>query len=161
MPITQERMIAVINAGVDCMQGLDKLSSLIATETKLVHNGQQTAEQALEHLSHSANPAWLLSKPVETKVTLLSEHNYFRRNAGRNRANARWQAGKRAKGRGEEGGKSVPLMELTVFDQISSEASKPDEISFEEAATGMNFEEELRKTEEYARLHPRPKPSGG
>ncbi len=88
MPITQSRMIAVINAGFDYKQGLDTLLDLIAQQKQLLESGAISPADFLNILLPSAKLQFLLNDPVISTVTLLSEEKHFRLHGKRNRKKA-------------------------------------------------------------------------
>lgn len=84
MPITQSRMIALIQAAQDYQRALDQVTEMIEMQRQLVEEGQRTHQQACEILFLSAHAKFLLSQPVESALTILAEARHFKLNQRRN-----------------------------------------------------------------------------
>lgn len=94
MPITQQRMIALINAARDFEQAFDRACQLIDKERL-----ERPGEEGLQSLHFYINSSGLLSHPIDTRLTIEREHHHFRKTY---RYNDR-QALKAAKKRGQGG----------------------------------------------------------
>ena len=86
MPISQSRMIALINSAIDYKQALDKLIDII-------HN--TPPETPSEHLFIFAHLPSLLNDPINTPATIAVEYHHFKHNARRNDRHARKAAVRR------------------------------------------------------------------
>lgn len=99
MPIPQDRVIAIINAGMDYEQALKRLMEFINMEVKDVYLGKQSSSEALDKIAAMDQLFLLLKKPLESPATLKIEYAYFKRNYSRNIAASKWQAKTREKKR--------------------------------------------------------------
>lgn len=73
MPIEQTRVLALIRAGTDAVNGLDLMYETLQRELKLVREHVITPEQALTNLEVMLIPNALLNEPIETRLTLQRE----------------------------------------------------------------------------------------
>ena len=82
MPITQNRIIAVINAATDYQQAHNRIRELIQTQLGHAREGRATALECLEFIAATSihDSAFLLN-PIETTRALEVEREHFRRNA--------------------------------------------------------------------------------
>lgn len=97
MPITQDRMIALLCAAEDLELALQQASESAEASLASAREGKLSAAAALEALAAQlARPQFLLAQPVETLTTLRLERAHFKRNAKRNRAVAEYQRNRRA-----------------------------------------------------------------
>lgn len=95
MPITQDRMIALINAGLDFEQAVATAAGVVAKAVAEFKGGIISAEQALGDIEIRVTRNVLLQQEARSLATLMAERQHFKSNASRNRANAKWQAKKR------------------------------------------------------------------
>lgn len=93
MAITQERIIGILNAAQDYQQALQRLSDAIKDATG--PQAQGSPEDRLSMLSMQSQIVMLLKDPLRSAAILESERVYFKRNARRNIAAAKWQANER------------------------------------------------------------------
>lgn len=78
MPITQQRMIALITAGQDYQQGLQTILDAIAYQAGLVADGRESPANALELIRVTGNLQVLLAHPQDSHLTLAIESRHFR-----------------------------------------------------------------------------------
>ena len=84
MPITQDRMLALIAAGEDYQQALAQARELITTNRNRVLDGQISPQDAINLLSQFIVPELLLKSPSRSESTLYIERKHFNSNAARN-----------------------------------------------------------------------------
>jgi hypothetical protein len=84
MPISQDRMLAVLAAAADYAQGLAQARELVRVELTRAQSGQISPLEALEHLEILVTPAGLLNSPLGSAQVLAVEQEHFRKSAGRN-----------------------------------------------------------------------------
>lgn len=77
MPISQERILAIIGAGEDALQALNAVEAAVANEIESVSAGRLNAGEALGNLSSILRVNLLLSRPVATLVTISAERRHF------------------------------------------------------------------------------------
>lgn len=77
MPISQERMLSLIEAGEDAMAALARGETLVRREVENVAEGRMTAEDALGNIAGMLKSSLLLEHPVATAVTLSTERRHF------------------------------------------------------------------------------------
>lgn len=103
MPITQDRMIALISAGRDYKQALDRVTNAIGANVKRAREGMVSPTEALFELEMYEQVILLLNDPLKSASIIEIEAAYFKRNARRNEAAAAWHKEDReAKARGEK-----------------------------------------------------------
>lgn len=90
MPIKQDRVISIIAAAQDYQQALTRLVGYVQDATGPGAFG--TAQERLDILSSQAQIIILLKDPLHSAGILEAERTYFKRNARRNIAAAKWQA---------------------------------------------------------------------
>lgn len=73
MPITEHRLLALISAGEDALRGLQQVPEILRRETAL----GATPEATLANLKLFLQPDFLLSRPQETRETLLRERQHM------------------------------------------------------------------------------------
>lgn len=101
MPISQARIIALINAGTDFEQALYTAVRLIQSECANHKAGRVAAEGALSNIRNMIQPVGLLSNPLNSPKILALEKRHFEQNARRNNRAAAKMAAKR-KGEGHK-----------------------------------------------------------
>ena len=84
MPISQSRMISLLNAASDYRQALEAACQFIQRQTQEFHDGKCTAEQALFEIERRASPRLALEFPDVSPGTIGIEHYHFRANRARN-----------------------------------------------------------------------------
>lgn len=96
MPITQNRMIAVLNAALDYEQALLTACSLAAQMHEAAATGEKTWQEALDGLRAMLSLRGLLTRPLTSTTTLAVERSHFRRHKMENEAARVRAAEKRA-----------------------------------------------------------------
>lgn len=91
MPITQSRMISLINAALDYQQAFSRAKECIAREHSYATSGVISPEGALHNIESFVQEIGMLSHPVESPLIIASERRHFRANAAKNRASRKWQ----------------------------------------------------------------------
>ena len=84
MPITQSRMISLINASRDCLNALKQMRVEVDHQCTLTHAGEKSATEALETLRIILSMARLLQAPDATLATIAIEGDHFARHKARN-----------------------------------------------------------------------------
>jgi hypothetical protein len=84
MPITQQRMIALITSAQDFREALNLLCDIVTDNAARAERGDITAHQALDTILLNARPPALLSEYGESAVTLTVEARHFRVTARKN-----------------------------------------------------------------------------
>lgn len=94
MPVTQTRIISIINAALDFAQGFKDAKAMVAREARSVQQGKQTPMQAIEAILILMDRAdTFLEDPVGTLTTIETERRHFESRAKSNaKAAARMQA---------------------------------------------------------------------
>lgn len=87
MSITQQRMIEVINAGLDYKIAFETLIKEIDEAHQLAQGGRLSTQVALETI-HAIAGTGLLKKPAASRTALELEYKYFRANWKRNQRQA-------------------------------------------------------------------------
>jgi hypothetical protein len=95
MPITQERVIAILNAAQDYEEALSTALSLTAQFCHAAAKGEKTWQEALEQLRGLHNLRGLLTRPLTSAKTLAVERAHFKKHARENDAAAARAARKR------------------------------------------------------------------
>lgn len=95
MPITQPRMIALINAAADFQQAAESIIGAITDESRNVKAGRLTAEEALYNLN-LLSLRLTLKNPERSFTTLAIESDHFRKNHRRNTRATERKAERRA-----------------------------------------------------------------
>ena len=95
MPITQSRMIALINAANDYKSALETILDSIRTLSASVSQSKTTPAAAFQYLEAMASTRSLLSRPSASPSTIALEHYHFARNHRRNSRVANQQAASR------------------------------------------------------------------
>src|SRR5258708_19099946 len=95
MPITQDRMIALLNAGIDYQQAFDRSIEILKEEFEKGENGEITWEQAAWNMHILVSPTGLLAKPIQSYSIIQVERAHWRSNARRNINAAKRQEQKR------------------------------------------------------------------
>jgi len=91
MPITQARVIAIINAGLDYQQALDKAIAKVSTEVRRVLAKQISAQEAISEISVFCERQWLLLDEASSFATLSMERSHFKSHMKKNESAAKWQ----------------------------------------------------------------------
>ena len=78
MPITQSRMIALINAASDFEEALFQSCRLVRTERQLFKTGNKSAEEALEIIAATLDEKFMLSDPMNSAKVLGIERAHFK-----------------------------------------------------------------------------------
>lgn len=84
MPITQDRMLALLHAAQDYRHALTTIIETIKQHERAVEFGRETMEVAMQVIFAQSNPAVLLTEPEATVATLTIEAKHFKDNAKRN-----------------------------------------------------------------------------
>jgi hypothetical protein len=95
MAITQDRMIAILNAAQDYEQALGKAIGLIQKHAKEAHDGIITWQEAMEATYLMVSVGGLLTRAATTNKTLGAERQHFKAFARRNERAAQRAAEKR------------------------------------------------------------------
>lgn len=77
MPITQDRMIALINAGRDYKQAYESTRAAIELHFTAVQTSQEEPGPALEAIFQHTKPATVLTNISNSASILEVEHSYF------------------------------------------------------------------------------------
>ena len=93
MPITQDRMITLINAARDCQAAVTKLKRVIHFIQSQYELGRSNLEISAE-IESQLKDYFLFTDP-NSPFVIEAEYKYFRRNAKRNAANTAYQWRKR------------------------------------------------------------------
>lgn len=123
MAITQQRMVDVINAGLDYKLAFETLIKEIDEAHELAQGGRITYQVALDTIMHIAGTG-LLKKPASSRTALELEYKYFNSNWKRNVRSTMKQAKRR-----EEAG-IIPRKRKTpsLFIETSVLATQPEAI---------------------------------
>jgi hypothetical protein len=95
MPISQQRMTALIAAGQDYMVGFNNMQRFIARIVERVGHGEITPEHAIGQIQTVLTPLAFVNRPIESERVLEQEHYHFSRNYKRNEREARYAHFKR------------------------------------------------------------------
>lgn len=95
MPITQDRMIAVLNAAQDYEQALQRAVALIRTHAQQAKDGVITWQEAMENTVMLVSAQALLTRTITTNKTLGAERQHFKAFARRNERSAKRMKEKR------------------------------------------------------------------
>lgn len=95
MAITQDRMIAVLNAAQDYEEALSKAIGLIQKHAKEAHEGIISWQEAMEATYLMVSIGGLLTRAATTNKTLGAERQHFKAFAQRNKRAAKRAAEKR------------------------------------------------------------------
>lgn len=95
MPVSQSRIIDLINAALDYKRGLDNLIDHVKADALRAREHPEHAAGLFEGLEAVAQTNTLMEHAERSLATLVVEHEHFRRNARRNDRTARKQAAKR------------------------------------------------------------------
>jgi hypothetical protein len=96
MPITQDRVIAILNAAQDYEQALSRAVGLIRTHAQQAKDGVITWQEAMETTMMLVSAGALLTRSITTNKTLAAERQHFKDFARRNERSARRMAEKRS-----------------------------------------------------------------
>lgn len=96
MPITQDRMIALANAGHDYQTAYQDTWKSIEDHYLAVQNGEETAAEALQSLFLYNNPRLRVTN-MQSAAAIAVERSHFRSFQGKNNRAAKW-ARKQRKG---------------------------------------------------------------
>lgn len=83
MPITQTRMIDLINAGLDYQQALQFACKLIREARENIYAGADSIKE-IDDLAILADESALLSNPTASGIVIQLERRHFKQNASRN-----------------------------------------------------------------------------
>ena len=78
MPITQDRVLALLNAALDYQQALDALIMIIKSNYRLADSEKQEWQAAMQMVNAQAEPFGLLTKPRESVEIIAAEKTHFR-----------------------------------------------------------------------------------
>ena len=96
MPITQDRMIATIEAGLDAFNGLLRSRQHIIDTLQRFRAGRLAAEEALQEIElFDTDLSWLMKNRVLTEITLRAERKHFSSHRKKNETAKIWQRRKR------------------------------------------------------------------
>jgi hypothetical protein len=97
MPITQDRMIALVSAGLDFKHAFENLHTALTRELKAMDNNQQSRDETLHNISlHIAGRAQFIGDEVKSTVTLSLEYAHYKAQGHKNiRAKAKQQQRRR------------------------------------------------------------------
>lgn len=101
MPITEDRMLALLAAGEDLQQALEASEQSLRQVASEAEGGMLSAGEALAQALLLVGRA-RLRQPIESSLVLAVERQHFQLVRGRNRAARRRMALKRGKARGEQ-----------------------------------------------------------
>ena len=87
MPITQERMLALIYAAADFEQAYEKFRQFTILQNQHVKAGRVSAETAIQLCADAVELHHFLVRPVESQLTIRQEAKHF--TASKQRENAR------------------------------------------------------------------------
>lgn len=96
MPISQERMIALVNAGLALTRAIDILASSFASDLQLYNDKAMTAEELIGRMQSQLNREAIVPGEIQISRILQAEAAHFKANSASNRAQRRWLARKRA-----------------------------------------------------------------
>lgn len=96
MPITQPRMIALLNAAIDYQQAFDAAVGLLERELQRAISGQLTWEGAARNMELLVKHQGMLTHPIQSYSIIQVERAHWRSHARRNINAAQRQAQKRA-----------------------------------------------------------------
>jgi hypothetical protein len=148
MPITQARMIALINAAGDFEQALNAGVAMVKTHQQYVAQGTMSAGDALTYLGTLIQPLGLLSNPIGSNTILTTERRHFKSNARANISAAKRQAIKR-RGEGVDTHARAMDLVLTTYDHIPvPRDSAPQSLVEGPALAPGLVEDQLRKPNE-------------
>lgn len=148
MPITQDRMLAVIHAGLDFRDGLHKITEQIKMETISVQKGHYSAQQALDNLLSQSNIAMLLEDYAESLSLLTLEAKYFRMFYNRNaKAAEKRDQKRRAMGKPKRQPSDVHFKQRFKTTDIIPPPTG-------QARVTMDVEEEERRNNEFLKKNP-------
>lgn len=123
MPITQSRMLALIDAAQDYQQAWRKIVNFFNSREQAIGLGQTTHERAWNELYLHIQSTMALERPITTTETIARETEHFRHASKRNKRSAAWQRKKRDQQDGE--GQSRPAQprptQSTDEDQIQAD----------------------------------------
>jgi hypothetical protein len=95
VPISQQRMIALIAAGQDYLVGFTNMQKFVSKTIDRFNMGDISAEAALGQIQTTMTPLAFVNRPIESERVLEQEHFHFSRNYKRNEREARYLAHKR------------------------------------------------------------------
>lgn len=96
MPITQPRMIALLNAAIDYQQAFDAAVGLLERELQRAIDGKLTWEGAARNMELMVKHQGMLTHPIQSYSIIQVERAHWRSHARRNINAANRQAQKRA-----------------------------------------------------------------
>lgn len=101
MPITQDRMLALIAAADDFARALRTAYAEVIHANERVRTAHADPAEELNNLTMLLSPNMLLHNPVDSQLAIEHERKHFKTVRGRNRASANWQRRKRERERNE------------------------------------------------------------
>jgi hypothetical protein len=96
MPITQPRMIALLNAAIDYQQAFDAAVQFLQRELQRAERGQLTWEEAARNMELMVKHTGMLTHPIQSYSIIQVERAHWRSHARRNINAAERQREKRA-----------------------------------------------------------------
>jgi hypothetical protein len=84
MPITQSRMIALINAAHDFEQALDKAKHMTNSYWQMAHSGSMSWQEAFTLANTALSTDQYLQTPIQSGQTIAVERSHFKSAAKRN-----------------------------------------------------------------------------
>lgn len=95
MPISQPRMLTLIQAALDYKQALETIEQVVASNTARVRAGAITPAEYIDIISGMVSSYLLLKYPTKSPAAILIEQAHFRRNGKQNTAAAARQRRRR------------------------------------------------------------------
>lgn len=154
MPITQDRMIALISAARDYKQALTRVTTAISNASTRVSLGQSSLQEAFGEICNYEQIVLLLQDPLNSPSVIEIEAAYFKRNARRNIAAAKWQAEDRAlKAQGITPARKSykPDKQVPTYRPAAPDHSSPEHGIIREIAPGSRPDLDALIAEELAR----------
>lgn len=78
MPITQSRMLELLDAAHDYQQALQQVAEFVEQQQRHVEAGRITPEQAYQQIAIAVQPSFLLQEPVLSPTILILEAKHFK-----------------------------------------------------------------------------------
>lgn len=113
MPITQDRMLALISAAQDFQQAWKRAQYQFNQITARFQAGELTLEEAWNETGLLMSSQLQLDAPIQSNVTIATEVKHFQHAKARNIKTARWQRERRGRGQCSP---ASPVKPRTVID---------------------------------------------
>lgn len=79
MPITQPRMLDLLDAAQDYRQAVSQIIAIARDENTRVSTGQTSLKDSFEYLVTNMNPLLLLKEPTKSEITIILEAKHFKK----------------------------------------------------------------------------------